>query len=271
MAEVIDAALATAGTPCVLGTDPSKFLEKFEDWYEHTSILADAVGVKREDQKLKLMILWGGKDFRKTVKDANVITTGETKDSLDQALVKIRDKFGKHVNLTMGMYKLMHIKHGSKSLTMFRHEVEELAVQCQFEQHPYNKERAIRDAIIFGTTDEKLRKEALAKDVDLETLTKAALGYEQARKSFGTISKNEDVKKVKTYTQKEVDNIVAKVTANLAFVAKIRKQKTKPSVRTAHHITDHMKHRVVQLKVSNVQHAKSQTTSLNQVHANTQW
>ena len=65
MAEFIDAALATAGTPCVLGTDPSKFLEKFEDWYEHTSILADAVGVESEDLKLKLMLLWGGKDFRK--------------------------------------------------------------------------------------------------------------------------------------------------------------------------------------------------------------
>ena len=43
MAEVIDSALATAGTVCNLGTDPSKFLEKFEDWFEHNSLLIDAI------------------------------------------------------------------------------------------------------------------------------------------------------------------------------------------------------------------------------------
>ena len=62
MADVIDAALATAGTPCELGNDPSKYLEKFEDWYEHTSLLADAIGITSDDQKLRLMLLWGGKE-----------------------------------------------------------------------------------------------------------------------------------------------------------------------------------------------------------------
>ena len=81
MTDVIDAALATAGTPCELGNDPSKYLERFEDWYEHTSLLADAIGITSDEQKLKLMLLWGGKDFRKMVKDANVITTGENKDT----------------------------------------------------------------------------------------------------------------------------------------------------------------------------------------------
>ena len=46
MTEVIDAALATAGKPCDLSDDPSKYLEKFEEWYEHTSLLADSIGVK---------------------------------------------------------------------------------------------------------------------------------------------------------------------------------------------------------------------------------
>ena len=215
MADVIDAALATAGTPCQLGTDPAKYLEKFEDWYEHTSLLADAIGITSDAQKLRLLMLWGGKDFRQMVKDANVITTGDVKDTLPQALVKIRTRCGSHVNLTMGMYKLMHIKQGSKPFTTFRREVEELAVQCQFDQHQCTKERAIKDAIIFGKSDEKLRKEALAKDVDQEALTKAAHGYEQSRKSYGAMMKtSEEVRKVKkSYTQEEVDNIVAKVTA----------------------------------------------------------
>ena len=74
MTDVIDAALATAGSPCELGNDPSKYLERFEDWYEHTSLLGDAIGLSSDAQKLKLMMLWGGKDFRKMVKDANVVT-----------------------------------------------------------------------------------------------------------------------------------------------------------------------------------------------------
>ena len=55
MTDVIDAALATAGTPCELGNDPSKYLERFEDWYEHTSLLADAIGITSDEQKLKLI------------------------------------------------------------------------------------------------------------------------------------------------------------------------------------------------------------------------
>ena len=187
MAEVIDPALATAGKSCELGPDPSKYLEKFEDWYEHTSLLAQAIGVKDDGQKLRLMLLWGDKDFRKMAKDANVITTGDAVDTLDQALTKIRTQCGGHVNLTMAMYKLMHIKQGTKSFTQFKREVEELAVQCQFETNPYTKSRAIKDAMIYGTSDEKLQKEALAKDVDRATLTKAGLGYEQARKSHGAM------------------------------------------------------------------------------------
>ena len=129
--------------------------------------------------------------------------------------MKIRARCGSHVNLTMAVYKLMHVKQGTKPFTQFKREVEELAVQCQFEQNPYTKDRAIKDAIVFGTSDEKLRKEALAKDVDLAALTKAALGYEQSRKSYGTIKANsEEVRKIqKTYTQEEVDNLVARVTA----------------------------------------------------------
>jgi hypothetical protein len=168
------------------------------------------------------MLLWGGKDFRKMAKDAEVITTGDAVDTLAQALTKIRTQCGGHVNLTMAMYKLMHIKQGTKSFTQFKREVEELAVQCQFETNPYTKSRAIKDAIIYGTSDEKLQKEALAKDVDLAALTKAGLGYEQARKSHGAMKSSEscNVRRVEqkshskdTYTKEEVDEIVARVTA----------------------------------------------------------
>ena len=70
-------------------------------------------------------------------------------------------------------------------------------------------------ALIFGTSDEKLRQEALAKDFDYNTLIKAALGYEQSRiKASGTMEATaiDDVGQL-THTEEEVYNIVARVMA----------------------------------------------------------
>ena len=63
MAEVIDPALATAGKPLELGQDPTKYLERFDLWYNHTSLLADSICVKGKQQKLRLTLLWGGYSF----------------------------------------------------------------------------------------------------------------------------------------------------------------------------------------------------------------
>ena len=63
----MDATVATAGKECQLGTDPAKFLERFEDWYEHHDLLADTMGVEA-NKKLKLLLLWSGKEFRKFAK-----------------------------------------------------------------------------------------------------------------------------------------------------------------------------------------------------------
>ena len=43
--------------------------------------------------------------------------------------------------------------------------------------HPYTKDRAMKDAFIFGTSDDKLRQEALAKDFTYAQVMKSALGY----------------------------------------------------------------------------------------------
>ena len=189
MAEVIDPALATAGKPCELGIDPSKYLERFEDWYEHTTLLADSIGVKDQDQKLRLILLWGGRQFRKVNKEAGVTIEGDTVDTLESALQKIRTKCGKHVNLSIAVFKLMHARRrqGTKSVTEFAREIDELTDQCQFDTTPYDKDRARKDAYIFASADDKLRQEALAKDFTYEQVMKATLGYEQSRRASGTI------------------------------------------------------------------------------------
>ena len=42
----------------------------------------------------------------------------------------------------MAMYKLMHAKQGTKTVTEFAKELDQLATQCQFDKNPYTKERA---------------------------------------------------------------------------------------------------------------------------------
>lgn len=209
MAEVIDPALATAGKICDMGNDPSKYLERFEDWYEHTSLLADSISIKDNKQKLRLILLWGGKHFRKFAKEAGVVTDGDTPDSLADAITKVRSKCGDHVNLSMAIFKLMHARQGTKSITEFAREVEDLATQCQFTEQPYTKERAMKDAIIFGTADDKLRQEALAKDYQYAQLMKVAMGYEQSRRASGTIKSTSG--EAVMYTQQDVDSIVSRV------------------------------------------------------------
>ena len=205
----IGASVATAGTPCKLGTDPAKFLENFEDWLDHHCLLAETIGV--EDAKfMKVLLLWSGKDFRKFSKEAGVLDT----DSRAAAIGKIRTRCGSHVNLSMAIFKLMHAKQGTKTFTEFSNEVDCLATQCQFEANPYDKDRAAKDALIFGTSDEKLRQEALAKDFNLSDLKKAALGYEQSRKSAGAIkNERQDEACSRVYTETELSEIVSRITA----------------------------------------------------------
>lgn len=71
----------------------------------------------------------------------------------------------------------------SELITVFAKKIDELATQCQFTKRQYTKQRAMKDAIIFGTSDERLRQEALAEDLDYPALMTAALGYEHSRKA----------------------------------------------------------------------------------------
>ena len=215
MADVVDAALATAGETCDLGTDPSQFLDRFDDWFENQKLLADSITNLPDDRKLKLLLLWGGKEFRKFVKDAGVITSGEDQahDTIKAAVVKIRARCGQHVNLTMAMYKLMHARQGTKSVTEFATEVSTLADKCQLETVPYNLDRAKKDAYIYGTSDERLRQEALSKDLDFDSLLRVATSYEQSRKSSGQIRSgaegSEPVRKV--LGMEDVEAVVARM------------------------------------------------------------
>ena len=185
--------LATIGKELDLGNNPADYRRLFDEWLEHHRLLATATGVADEKQILNLLLLWGGKGLRRFAAEAGVDQEGG--DTLQAAIDKIRGKTGAFVNLSMSVYNLMHVDQGTKAVTAFAREVEELAQQCQFDTQPYTKDRAMRDAFIFGTSDNKLRRDALAQDISYSQLLKTALSYEQSRKAAEEMTA-EDVSKV---------------------------------------------------------------------------
>ena len=215
-------------------------------------------------------------------KDAGVITDGDAQDTLDTAVGKVRTKCGSHVNLSMAMFKLMHAKQGSKTITEFSNEVEELAIQCQFDSHPYNKERAMRDTIIFGTADEQLRREVLAKafnlqpSLSLQQISTAAVGYEQSRKNAGTIKKNSAKiqRNVDACSQRSKWKILWPRCRQGNSAAKNRSKERRANLRlmqisalTAHHTTDLMHPRSVRRRAKHVWRARRKIILRDQRHA----
>ena len=212
MAEGIDPSFATAGKPCHLGNEPATYLDTFDEWLEETSLLTRSLGIKYDTQKLNLMLLWGGRELRRLAKAAGEDVETKPPPTYGSALARIRAHCGTHVNLSMTMFRLMHARQGDKTVMEFLNELDVLSTQCQLDTYPYTRERAQKDAFIFGTSDDRLRQEALAKDLDLQALVKTALGYEQSRKSSTAIKAEAGDQVRKLYSEDEVEEIVARVT-----------------------------------------------------------
>ena len=108
--------------------------------------------------------------------EAGVQTTGQPPNALDSAISNIQDSFGVQVSLMMAMHRLMRHQQGTKSFAEFVKEIEELGDHCQLDRNLYTCQRAHKMLLKFGTADDKVHQEALAKDYDLASLIKAGQG-----------------------------------------------------------------------------------------------
>ena len=68
------------------------------------------------------------------------------------------------------------MSQGKQSCLSWWSKVKEQADKCTFTD--YTKEKAAKDAILFQTSDVKLRKKILAEDVGLDDLVKLGLAHE---------------------------------------------------------------------------------------------
>ena len=111
-----DAGLATAGKPCVPGTDPARYPDFFGEWMEHAGLLVNSLGVNDDSQELNLVLLWGGRGLRKLTKAAGVDTEIDSPTTCKSAIALIRSHCRKNVNLSMAMLRLMRARQGDKTV-----------------------------------------------------------------------------------------------------------------------------------------------------------
>jgi len=111
--------------------------------------------------------------------------------SYEDAVNAIRMEITGQTNQAMIRYKLFRgMSQGEESFSSWWAKVKEQADKCLFEG--YNVKAAARDAILFQTSDVRLRKKVLAEDYGLEDTVKLGLAYEQTQTKAAAMGTNKE-------------------------------------------------------------------------------
>ena len=158
--------------------DPEKMLADFDLYVKavkNLMILTD--NAEATDAKKKaLMQSVGGADM---IWLWDFMGKVEEQDTYLQAIEKIRAAITGQTNQAMMKYKLFTgMEQEDQAFSSWWSSVKEQADKCNFTG--YNQEKAARDAILFQTSNVKLRKRILAEDQSLEEVVKLGLAYEQS-------------------------------------------------------------------------------------------
>jgi hypothetical protein len=100
-------------------------------------------------------------------------------DTYDGAVQKVEEAITGQTNQAVMKYRLFTgMAQGDQAFASWWSSVKEAADRCNFTG--YNRESAARDAILYQTSNPRLRKKILAEDPGLEETVKNGLAYEQS-------------------------------------------------------------------------------------------
>ncbi len=177
--------------PCVLSTDKMSRLTQFETWLEEAENRMKFIGITDGEKKLSLLRSWGGKDlvsFMKThakVKFEATPAVGTTAeipaDTYESAVQKAKVELRKSVNRTMAMFQLFNTKQGDRTWMNYIKLLDDKAHILDFNNRPYLHEDAVKDAAIFGMTDDRLQEKSLADDPTLDALIQTGQSRESGK------------------------------------------------------------------------------------------
>ena len=186
------AELAVLGSPGPFKAkkkDPEKMLADFELYVKAIKNLmvltdnADATDAKKK----ALMQSVGGPDMIWLWDYMGKVLEGDT---YQQAIDKVRVAITGQTNQAVMKYKLFQgMPQEDQAFSSWWSKVKEQADKCDFTG--YNQKEAARDAILFQTSNTKLRKRILAEDQDLEAVVKLGLAYEQSNTKAKAMGSND--------------------------------------------------------------------------------
>ena len=119
---------------------------------------------------------------------AGVVTAADTWREAD---TKIEKTMEEGINEAFAMYKFRQLAQGQRNITKWHKQLKSSVKTLRLSSctcgHGYSEERAIRDIMVELTTDSKLRKDALSKDLKLDKLLKEGEANELARLRSATV------------------------------------------------------------------------------------
>ena len=200
--------------PCVLTSEKISRLRQFETWLEEAENRMKFIGVDDDQKKVILLRSWGGAELVKFMKShakvkfevtpADGGTAAIPADTYEEVVTKIKDELRKMVNRTMAMYQLFTTKQGDRNWMDFVRVLEDKAHVLDFAALPYTEKDAVKDAAIFGMSDEKLQEKALADDPTLEALIRMGQSRETGREGVHQLKDNKS--NVSRVAPKELSN-----------------------------------------------------------------
>ena len=178
--------------------DPEKMLADFELYMKS---FADFLVVTdnsdaADNKKKSLLRAIGGQDMIFLFDHLGKVTEEMT---YAVAIQNVRTAITSQTNQAMIRYKLFtNMAQENEAFSSWWAKIKEQAEKCNFEG--YDSKSAARDAILFQTSDVKLRKKVLAEDYGLDETIKLGLAHEQSEAKAAIMEnkddKSNDVRKI---------------------------------------------------------------------------
>ena len=188
------------GDPEQLLQDWKLYIEGFKDYLlvtkaagEHSADHTNCAACKASQAMLRMV---GGENMKSLMEHVGKVVVGDT---FEQVIKKVEDGIMKQTNQSVARHKLfMSMGQEDRSFAEWYPLVKEQAARCDFSN--YSKEMATRDALLFQTTNDKLKQKILSEDMDLDKTIKIGLALEQSKKKVDEMNS-------KRPERKEVDRV----------------------------------------------------------------
>ena len=181
------AALVSSGQFKAKKKQPERMLANFTLYVRAIKNMIVVTGKSdAPDQVKKAMLMSvGRKDMVFLFDHVGMVEEGDT---FEGAVKKIKDAMTKQTNQAMIKYKLFTgMAQEGEPFSAWWTMIKEQAEKCDFTG--YDEKAAARDAILFQTSNSKLRKRILAEDSDLEAVVKLGLALEHSETKSEVLGK----------------------------------------------------------------------------------